>query len=146
MFSFAQYDRFQRNVARGFPNRWHCRGRGTLPLHLRGRAGALLLAAARAARRFRSNSMAAEDLRREGAREKSCAPFCTVSCVHQTAMLDSFRANPREVLREMIAARREWNPGYRPPALLNVLSWTFLNGPASRLFGALALRLLRARS
>ena len=32
-----------------------------------------------------------EDLKREAARPKGCAPFCTISCVHQTAMLDSFR-------------------------------------------------------
>jgi MoaA/NifB/PqqE/SkfB family radical SAM enzyme len=28
MFSFAQYDRFQRNIARGLPNDWHCRAGG----------------------------------------------------------------------------------------------------------------------
>ncbi len=28
MFAFAQYDRFQRNIAQGLPNRWHCRAGG----------------------------------------------------------------------------------------------------------------------
>ena len=28
MFSFAQYDRFQRNISEGRPNRWHCRAGG----------------------------------------------------------------------------------------------------------------------
>jgi hypothetical protein len=37
-------------------------------------------------------------------------------------MLDSFRKDPRQVLWEMIAARRERDPGYRPPALLGVLT------------------------
>ena len=29
----------------------------------------------------------------------------------------------------MIAARQERNSEYRPPALLNALTWTFLDGP-----------------
>src|SRR5262249_44181953 len=86
------------------------------------------------------------DLIREAAREKACAPFCTVSCVHQTAMLDRFREQPRAVLADMIAARRERNPGYRAPAVLNALTWMFLDGPANRILSKVALRLLRTRS
>jgi len=94
MFSFAQYDRFQRNTAQGMPNRWHCRAGGRF-LYIcedglvhycsqqRGRPGIPL------------EQYTVEYLKREAAREKSCAPFCTVSCAHQTAMLDSFRENPR---------------------------------------------------
>jgi MoaA/NifB/PqqE/SkfB family radical SAM enzyme len=145
MFSFAQYDRFQRNIARGLPNHWHCRAGGRF-LYIcedglvhycsqqRGRPG------------IRLDQYTAADLEREAAREKSCAPYCTISCVHQTAMLDSFRENPRQVLRDMIAARRERDPAYQPPALVNVLAWTFLDGPASKILGRLALSLLKARS
>ena len=86
-----------------------------------------------------------EDLEREAAREKPCAPYCTISCVHQTAMLDGFRESPRQVLREMIAARQERNPGYRPPPFLDALTWMFLDGPVNRLLGKVALRLLKAR-
>jgi MoaA/NifB/PqqE/SkfB family radical SAM enzyme len=144
MFSFAQYDRFQRNIAEGLPNRWHCRAGGRF-LYIcedglvhycsqqRGRPGIPL------------ERYGIEDLEREAAREKSCAPYCTISCVHQTAMLDSFRERPREVLREMIAARQERSPNYRPPPLLNALTWIFLDGPGSRLLGRLALRVLKAR-
>lgn len=145
MFSFAQYDRFQRNIAQGQPNRWHCRAGGRF-LYIcedglvhycsqqRGRPGIPL------------EHYGSADLIREAAREKPCAPYCTVSCVHQTAMLDSFRENPRQVLAEMIAARQALSPGYRPPALLNVLTWVFLDGPVSRLLGRVALRILNARS
>jgi MoaA/NifB/PqqE/SkfB family radical SAM enzyme len=141
MFSFAQYDRFQRNIARGLPNQWHCRAGGRF-LYIcedglvhycsqqRGRPGIPL------------EQYRVSDLQREAAREKTCAPYCTVSCVQQTAMLDSFRENPRQVLRDMIAARRERNPAYRPPALLHILSWMFLDGPASAFLGRLAVRLL----
>ena len=145
MFSFAQYDRFQRNIAEGQPNRWHCRAGGRF-LYIcedglvhycsqqRGRPGIPLEDYGRA------------DLMREAARAKPCAPYCTVSCVHQTAMLDSFRESPKQVLAEMIAARRALSPGYQPPAVLNALTWLFLDGPVSRLLGRAALRILNARS
>ena len=64
--------------------------RCTLSLHLRGRAGALLLAAARLSRHAAGELHA--DIRREYVTEKSCAPHCTVSCVHQVSIFDSWRA------------------------------------------------------
>ena len=145
MFAFAQYDRFQRNIAQGLPNRWHCRAGGRF-LYIcedglvhycsqqRGRPAIPLERYTRA------------DLEREAAVEKACAPFCTISCVHQTSMLDSFRENPRQVLAEMIAARRERDPNYHPPALLGALTWMFLDGPLKRVLGKAAVRFLRAQS
>jgi MoaA/NifB/PqqE/SkfB family radical SAM enzyme len=144
MFAFAQYDRFQRNIARGLPNHWHCRAGGRF-LYIcedglvhycsqqRGHPGIPLSRYSRA------------DLVREAAQEKACAPFCTVSCVHQTAMLDSFRENPRQVLVDMIAARQERNPAYRPPPVLHALTWMFLDGPVKRVLGKVAVRVLRVR-
>jgi hypothetical protein len=141
MFAFAQYYRFQRNIAQGLPNRWHCRGRGRF-LYIcedglvhycsqqRGRPGIPLERYTR---------------EREAAVEKSSAPFCTISCVHQTAVLD-FRENPRQVLAQMVAARRERNPAYRPPVLREALTWMFLDGPIKRVLSKAALRFLRARS
>ena len=43
-------------------------------------------------------------------------------------------------------ARRERNPQYRPPVLLHALTWMFLDGPASRALGKLALRFFKVRS
>jgi MoaA/NifB/PqqE/SkfB family radical SAM enzyme len=145
MFSFAQYDRFQRNISEGQPNHWHCRAGGRF-LYIcedglvhycsqqRGRPGIPLERYTR------------ENLEQEAACEKPCAALCTISCVHQTAMLDAIRENPRQVIAEMIAARQERNPEYRTPAVLHALTWTFLDGPISHMLGKLALRVLRARS
>jgi MoaA/NifB/PqqE/SkfB family radical SAM enzyme len=145
MFSFAQYDRFQRNISEGLPNRWHCRAGGRF-LYIceeglvhycsqqRGRPGIPLSRYTR------------EDLEREGAREKPCSPYCTISCVHQTAMLDDFRERPREVLMEMIAARQARDPQYRPPLILHALTWMFLDGPVKRVLSQAVLRILGARS
>jgi len=53
-----------------------------------------------------------------------------------------FRKNPRRVLSEMIAARKERNPDYRPPTVLHALTWMFLDGPANRILSRMALHLL----
>jgi len=38
-----------------------------------------------------------DDIRREFVTEKSCAPHCTVSCVHQVSYIDAWRAPQRPV-------------------------------------------------
>jgi hypothetical protein len=38
------------------------------------------------------------DIRREFYTEKSCAPHCTVSCVHQVSVVDAWRAPQRPPL------------------------------------------------
>jgi hypothetical protein len=50
------------------------------------------------------------------------------------------------VLTDMIAARRERDPSYRPPAVLGALTWMFLDGPVKRVLGKLAVRVLKAQS
>ncbi len=145
MFSFAQYDRFQRNISEGRANRWHCRAGGRF-LYICEDGLVHYCSQQRGHPAIPLERYTVEDLQREAAREKTCAPYCTVSCVHQTAMLDAFRERPKQVLSEMIAARQERNPEYRPPALLNALTWTFLDGPVSRVLGKVALRVLKARS
>jgi MoaA/NifB/PqqE/SkfB family radical SAM enzyme len=145
MFSFAQYDRFQKNISEGRPNHWHCRAGGRF-LYICEDGLVHYCSQQRGHPAIPLERYTVEDLQREAAREKACAPYCTVSCVHQTAMLDAFRESPKQVLSEMIAARKERNPEYRPPALLNALTWTFLDGPVSRVLGKLALRVLKARS
>src|SRR5277367_812413 len=120
LFSFAHFDHFQENVARGMSNNWHCRAGGRF-LYIcedglvhycsqqRGRPGIPL------------DQYTVEDIRREAARPKACAPFCTISCVHQTAMLDEFRERPRETLAGILDRRRAMDPRFRPPALVTLL-------------------------
>jgi MoaA/NifB/PqqE/SkfB family radical SAM enzyme len=145
MFSFAQYDRFQRNISEGRANHWHCRAGGRF-LYICEDGLVHYCSQQRGHPAIPLEHYTADDLQREAAREKACAPYCTISCVHQTAMLDAFRESPKQVLSEMIAARQERNPEYRPPALLDALTWTFLDGPVSRVLGKVALRVLKARS
>jgi len=89
--SFTRINAFQDNIAKGLPNDWRCRA-GARYLYIcenglvhycsqqRGYPGVPLATYTR------------DDLRREYLTEKSCAPHCTVSCVHQVSIFDSWRA------------------------------------------------------
>ena len=39
-----------------------------------------------------------EDIRREYITQKSCAPLCTISCVHQISYFDFFRGKQTRVV------------------------------------------------
>ena len=80
-----------------------------LSLHLRRRPGPLLLAAARISRRAASRVHP----RRPQARvphRKTCAPNCTISCVHQISYIDHWRApQTRQIYaRRSAKQRRSW--------------------------------------
>jgi MoaA/NifB/PqqE/SkfB family radical SAM enzyme len=89
--SFTRVNAFQDNIAQGRPNQWRCRA-GSRYLYIcedglvhycsqqRGYPGTPLEKYTKA------------DLRREFFTEKSCAPHCTVSCVHQVSIFDAWRA------------------------------------------------------
>jgi len=145
LFSFAHFDSFQDNIARGLPTDWHCRAGGRFLyvcedglVHYcsqqRGRPGIPL------------ERYTLQDMRREAAQVKGCAPFCTISCVHQTAMLDDFRERPRETLTGILARRREVDPAFQPPALVGVLSWLFLDQRRRGIFGKVMLGALGLKS
>jgi len=88
--SFTRVNAFQDNIAKGLANDWRCRAGGRY-LYIcedglvhycsqqRGYPGVPLATYTR------------DDLRREYLSEKSCAPHCTVSCVHQVSIFDSWR-------------------------------------------------------
>jgi MoaA/NifB/PqqE/SkfB family radical SAM enzyme len=87
---FSRLNYFQDNIANGKPSNWRCRA-GSRYLYIcedglvhycsqqRGYPGKPL------------EEYTVEDLRREYSTEKSCAPLCTVSCVHQISYFDFFR-------------------------------------------------------
>jgi MoaA/NifB/PqqE/SkfB family radical SAM enzyme len=87
---YSRINYFQDAIADGRPNRWRCRAGGRY-LYIcedglvhycsqqRGYPGKPLL------------EYTPEDIRREYLTEKSCAPYCTVSCVHQSGTMDFWR-------------------------------------------------------
>ena len=89
--SYARLNYFQDNIAHGQGESLALPRRRALPVYLRGRPGALLLAAARlsgqAAGANTRSTISAANI----APAKSCAPRCTVACVHQISYIDFWR-------------------------------------------------------
>jgi len=89
--SYSRFNHFQEAIANGQPNDWRCRA-GSRYLYIcefglvhycsqqRGYPGVPLAEYGR------------EDIKREFLTEKSCAPNCTISCVHQVSYIDHWRA------------------------------------------------------
>ncbi len=118
----AYYNQFQKNLVRGLPNQWHCRA-GSRYLYIcedglvhycsqqRGRPGIPL------------EEYSVEDLQRENHTVKSCAPYCTISCVHRVASIDHLREKPFEAIDSFFPAQE----GIPMPPLVRFLKWTFLS-------------------
>lgn len=103
--NYSRFNWFQDDIAWGRPNDWRCRA-GARYLYVcedglvhycsqqRGYPGKPL------------EDYTVEDVRREYKTEKGCAPYCTVSCVHQISYFDSFR-NPQTIKGPEPVAERE---------------------------------------
>ena len=89
--NYAQFDSFQANIAAGQENDWRCRA-GSRYLYIcedglvhycsqqRGYPGVPVAEYTR------------EDVKREFLTAKSCAPNCTIGCVHRISYIDHWRA------------------------------------------------------
>src|SRR6516164_1414028 len=89
--NYSRFNWFQNNIAHGKPNEWRCRA-GARYLYIcedglvhycsqqRGYPGTPL------------EQYSVQDIRQEFLTEKSCAPHCTVSCVHHVSYIDYWRA------------------------------------------------------
>jgi MoaA/NifB/PqqE/SkfB family radical SAM enzyme len=89
--NYSRFNQFQEAIANGEPNDWRCRA-GSRYLYIcenglvhycsqqRGFPGVPLAKYTKA------------DLKREFLTEKTCAPQCTISCVHQISYIDHWRA------------------------------------------------------
>jgi MoaA/NifB/PqqE/SkfB family radical SAM enzyme len=131
-FDFANYNRFQKNLAAGQPNDWQCHA-GARYLYIcedglvhwcsqqRGHPGIPLA------------QYSLDDLRTEYHRVKSCAPMCTVGCVHRVAQVDELREDPQGTLAQWFAAPVRGQP---PPLPLpvTILKWAFVTSPGRGLF------------
>jgi MoaA/NifB/PqqE/SkfB family radical SAM enzyme len=89
--SFTRINSFQDNIADGRPNEWRCRA-GARYLYICEDGLVHYCSQQRGYPGIPLEKYTIADLRREFYTEKSCAPHCTVSCVHQVSVLDSWRA------------------------------------------------------
>jgi MoaA/NifB/PqqE/SkfB family radical SAM enzyme len=100
---FARLNFFQDAIAQGKPNRWSCRA-GARYMYIcedglvhycsqqRGYPGTPL------------EKYTVEDIRREYLTEKSCAPYCTVSCVHYVSYFDFWRG--KQTIRQEVPEQK----------------------------------------
>src|SRR5262249_12169242 len=95
--NFAYYNQFQKNLVQGKPNDWKCRA-GSRYLYICEDGLVHYCSQQRGTPGIPLEQYGPADLEREFHSEKLCAPFCTISCVHQVSMIDEFRDHPRESL------------------------------------------------
>jgi MoaA/NifB/PqqE/SkfB family radical SAM enzyme len=88
--NFSQINGFQDDIANGRPSNWRCRA-GARYLYI---CEDGLVHYCSQQRGFPAKPLAEytrDDIRREYLTQKSCAPLCTVSCVHQISYMDFWR-------------------------------------------------------
>src|SRR5579864_5158779 len=92
--SYSRFTSFQDNIANGRPNDWRCRA-GARYLYVCENGLVHYCSQQRGYPAKPLELYTVDDIRREYVTEKSCAPHCTVSCVHQVSYFDSWRAPQR---------------------------------------------------
>lgn len=147
---FAAYRQFQWNLIEGRANQWHCRA-GCRYLYVCERGLVHYCSQQRGRPGIPLESYTRADLEREYSSSKPCAPYCTISCVHQTSMLDQLREQPLEALARWFPSPASGGEAALPTGV-RVLKWLFL--PArlggrrprlTRLLTRAALRVLGLR-
>ena len=145
--SFADhgyYNRFQKNLMNGLPNQWHCRA-GSRYLYVCEDGLVHYCSQQRGHPAIPLEEYKLEDLIRENRTAKSCAPFCTISCVHRVAVLDHFREQPLEALQSFFPPAPGQDPSTSLPPPVRLLKWMFLPSAGSKsqpFLGKLARRIL----
>jgi MoaA/NifB/PqqE/SkfB family radical SAM enzyme len=88
--SYARLNQFQDAIADGRPNDWKCRA-GARYIYVCEDGLVHYCSQQRGYPGVPIQQYSLADIRREYITKKGCAPNCTVSCVHQTSMMDFWR-------------------------------------------------------
>jgi MoaA/NifB/PqqE/SkfB family radical SAM enzyme len=88
---------FQDNLADGKPNNWRCRAGGRY-LYICEDGLVHYCSQQRGSPGVPLEAYSIDDIRREFATSKSCAPYCTVGCVHRVSTMDFWR-KPQSAVR-----------------------------------------------
>lgn len=110
--NYSRFNHFQEAIANAQPNDWRCRA-GSRYLYICEHG---LVHYCSQQRGFPGTPLAEythADLEREFVTEKTCAPHCTISCVHQISYIDHWRAPQTRVTSPGMAAEE-------PAALVNI--------------------------
>src|SRR5580700_11353664 len=96
---FARLNFFQDAIAQGKPNNWRCRA-GARYMYICENGLVHYCSQQRGYPGTPLEKYTVEDIRREYLTEKSCAPYCTVSCVHYVSYFDFWRS-PQTIRTEV---------------------------------------------
>ncbi len=140
IFDYANYNRFQKNLAHGEPNEWHC-GAGARYLYVCEDGLVHWCSQQRGHPAVPLEHYGPDDLRREFHKVKTCAPMCTVGCVHRVAQLDQLRQDPQAALAQWFSGAGAGVP--LPPAI-RILMWAFVTNRHRDLFRKAAVRMAGA--
>jgi hypothetical protein len=132
VFDFANYNRFQKNLANGQANEWQCRA-GARYLYVCEDGLVHWCSQQRGHPGIPIEQYGVSDLRTQYDTVKSCAPLCTVGCVHRVAQVDELRDDPQRTLAQWFAAPVH---GQAPhlPLPVRILKWAFVTSPGRDLF------------
>ena len=89
--SYSRFNHFQEAIANGQPNDWRCRA-GSRYLYVDENGIVSYCSQQRGYPGIPIAEYTKEIVEREFLTEKSCAPNCTISCVHQVSYIDHWRA------------------------------------------------------
>jgi MoaA/NifB/PqqE/SkfB family radical SAM enzyme len=90
---------FQHNLADGKPNEWRCRA-GARYLYICEEGLVHYCSQQRGYPGVPLEAYTTDDIRREFSAAKSCAPYCTVGCVHRVSTMDFWRSPQAAERRE----------------------------------------------
>lgn len=89
--SYSRFNSFQEAIADARPNNWKCRA-GARYLYICEDGLVHYCSQQRGSPAKPLEQYTKDDIRREYITEKGCAPYCTISCVHQTSLIDAWRS------------------------------------------------------
>ena len=89
--SYARFAKFRENLVRGQPNTWRCRAGGRY-LYVCEDGNVHYCSQQRGYPNVPLEAYTKEDIRREFATPKSCAPYCTLACVQIIGLFDNWRS------------------------------------------------------
>jgi MoaA/NifB/PqqE/SkfB family radical SAM enzyme len=95
---YTRINDFQRNLIEGRPNEWQCLA-GARYLYICEKGLVHYCSQQRGFPGVPLEDYTIEDIRREFYTEKSCAPYCTIGCVHRASELDTYRPSTLFMLR-----------------------------------------------
>jgi MoaA/NifB/PqqE/SkfB family radical SAM enzyme len=111
--SYARFNQFQNNIAIGQRNNWRCRA-GSRYLYICEEGLVHYCSQQRGYPAIPLSEYTVEDVKREYFTEKSCAPNCTISCVHQTSLVDFWR-DP-----QIMPSHQVFRPASQRPELVQI--------------------------